>query len=109
MKQVYLITYPTGKIYVGKDAIGSYRYFGSPDMASVNADFATLPPEVPADYTIRKQVLWESERATDQELSAVEVAMIHKYQANDPAIGYNRWPKKRPTTGENGRSELREG
>jgi hypothetical protein len=39
MKQIYMITYPTGKIYIGKDSVGSYRYFGSPDMDIVNADF----------------------------------------------------------------------
>ncbi len=32
MKQVYKITYPTGKIYIGKDSIGSARYMGSPDQ-----------------------------------------------------------------------------
>jgi len=59
MKQVYLITYPTGKIYIGKDSLGSYRYYGSPDRALVNADFERLPEEVLKDYTIRKQILWE--------------------------------------------------
>jgi hypothetical protein len=96
MKQVYMITYPTGKIHIGKDAYGSYRYFGSPDMEIVNEDFATLPKSLLMDYTVRKQILWESETATDAELSATEVEMIHKYRSNDPAIGYNRWPKLRP-------------
>ena len=93
MKQVYMITYPTAKIYVGKDTVGSYRYFGSPDMDIINADFALLPDEVRKDYTIRKQILWESETATDAELSAIEVEMIRKYRSNDPRVGYNRWPK----------------
>lgn len=43
MKQVYLITYPTGKIYVGKDSVGSFEYFGSPSMKLVNADFEISP------------------------------------------------------------------
>ena len=93
MKQVYKITYPTGKIYIGKDAIGSSRYFGSPSMDLVNEDFATLPDEVRRDYTIRKEILWESDEATDAELSAKEVEMIRKYQSHNPDIGYNRWPK----------------
>jgi len=38
-KQVYMITYPTGKIYIGKDVYGSSRYFGSPNPEIVNADF----------------------------------------------------------------------
>ncbi len=40
-----MISYPTGKIYVGKDSVGSCRYFGSPNMDLVNADFQTLPRE----------------------------------------------------------------
>jgi hypothetical protein len=93
MKQVYKITYPTGKIYIGKDAIGSSRYFGSPSMSLINEDFATLPDHIRRDYTIRKQILWESSDASDAELSAKEVEMIRKFQSHNPAIGYNRWPK----------------
>ena len=93
MKQVYKITYPTGKIYVGKDSVGSYRYYGSPDMGVVNADFEKLPDAVRKDYTIRKQILWESPDCSEEELSAKEVEFIRKHQSNNPNIGYNRWPK----------------
>ena len=93
VKQVYKITYPTGKIYVGKDSFGSARYMGSPDLKIVNEDFAKLSKEVQLDYTVRKEILWESEEATESELSAKEIEMIRKYQSNDPALGYNRWPK----------------
>ena len=88
-----MITYPTGKIYVGKDSVGSHRYFGSPDMDIINADFANLPEEARKDYTIRKQVLWESETCTESELSQKEVEFIREYNSNDPNIGYNRRPK----------------
>lgn len=93
MKQVYRIPYPTGKIYIGKDSIGSARYIGHPDIDVVNADFATLADGLRKDYTIRKGILWESETASEAELSAKEVEMIRKYRSNDPNIGYNRWPK----------------
>lgn len=93
MKQIYKITYPTGKIYIGKDSIGSARYMGSPNIDIVNDDFTTLSSEQQRDYVIRKQILWESENATEAELSAKEVEMIHAHQSNDPSIGYNRWPK----------------
>ena len=93
MRVVYKITYPTGKIYIGKDSIGSARYIGNPNRDLVNADFANLPDEVRRDHTIRKQILWESETATEAELSAKEVEMIRFHRANDPEIGYNRWPK----------------
>lgn len=88
-----MITYPTGKIYIGKDTVGSYRYFGSPDIDVVNADFMSLPPEVRRDYTVRKQILWESESAADEELSNKEVEYIRKHRSNDPAVGYNHWPR----------------
>ena len=95
MKQIYLITYPTGKIYIGKDSVGSHRYYGSPDMNTVNADFKLLSDHIRSDYSIRKQILWQSETATEQELSAKEVEFIRQYKSNDPQIGYNRWPKHR--------------
>ena len=88
-----MITYPTGKIYVGKDSIGSARYMGSPDMDLVNADFATLDADLRGDYTVRKKILWESATATEAELAAKEVEMIRAYRSNDPKVGYNRWPK----------------
>ncbi|MNG17952.1 hypothetical protein D3C84_1019760 [compost metagenome] len=93
MKQIYKITYPTGKIYIGKDSIGSYRYYGSPDMEIVNKDFESLPEEIRKDYTIRKEILWESPDCEESLLSAKEVEFIRLHKSNDPTIGYNRWPK----------------
>jgi len=61
MKQVYRITYPTGKIYIGKDSVVSARYMGSPNLDLVNADFASLAEELLRDSTIRKEILWESD------------------------------------------------
>lgn len=92
-----MITYPTGKIYIGKDTYGSYRYFGSPDIKVVNADFAKLPETVRKDYTVRKQILWESQCCSDEELAAKEIEFIRQYRSNDPSIGYNRWPKFKET------------
>jgi hypothetical protein len=95
MKQVYKITYPTGKIYIGKDSIGSSRYFGNPNMDLVNEDFAQLPVEQRRDYFVRKEVLWESHTASDAELAEKEVEMIRRFQSNNPDVGYIRWPKWR--------------
>ena len=95
MKQVYLVTYPTGKIYIGKQAFESGRYMGTPNRDLINADFAKLPPEVRRDYTLRKQIVWESATATEAELSAKEVELIREHRSNDPAIGYNQWPRFR--------------
>jgi hypothetical protein len=93
MKQIYKITYPTGKIYIGKDSIGSFRYFCSPDMDVVNRDFQELPEALKKDYTVRKQILWESESCSEAELSEMEVKFIREHNANNPDSGYNRWPK----------------
>ena len=62
-------------------------------MHVVNEDFAKLPESVRRDYTIRKQILWESEDCSEAELSAKEVELIREFRSNDPEIGYNRWPK----------------
>jgi hypothetical protein len=35
---------------------------------------------------------WESATATDSEVTKKEVELIRQLRANDPAIGYNRWP-----------------
>ena len=92
VKKVYKITYPTGKIYIGKDSVGSYRYFGSPDILTVNADFMHLPETERRDYMVRKQILWESDTASEEELSAMEIKLIREYQSSNPLIGYNRFP-----------------
>jgi len=96
IKQVYKITYTTNKIYIGKDAYGSFRYFGSPNIKLVSIDFLKLPKNIQMDYTVRKEILWESETATDKELSQKEVELIRKFQSNNPEIGYNQWPKFKP-------------
>ena len=93
MKQVYKITYATEKIHIGKDSVESHRCFGSHDMEIINADFLSLSEEVRKDYTIRKQILWESETASEEELSSKEVEFIRQYQSNNPLFGYNRWAK----------------
>ena len=47
MKWIYKITYPNGKIYIGKDLTGTFRYFGSP-----NSKLLGLPKylNVPVKY-----------------------------------------------------------
>lgn len=46
------------------------------------------------DLTARKQILWESETATDAEVRAMEIKLIRELRANDPAIGYNLTPRR---------------
>lgn len=39
MKVIYKITYPNGKIYIGKDLTDSINYFGSADSRVIENDF----------------------------------------------------------------------
>jgi len=91
MKVIYKITYPNGKIYIGKDLTDSINYFGSACSELIAKDF---PRDQRRDFTIRREILWESDVATDREISLKEVELIREHRSNDPAIGYNRWPAR---------------
>jgi hypothetical protein len=94
-KQIYKITYPNGKIYVGMDLTGTLLYMGSPSAhAQIAADLGLEPHRF--DLILRKEILWESETATDAEVRAMETKLIRETRANDPAIGYNIMPRWKP-------------
>lgn len=90
MKVIYKITYPNGKIYIGKDLTGSVNYFGSADSRLIEKDFTR---DQLMDFSIRKEILWYSEDALDKEVNAKEVEFIRSYHSNNPKVGYNQWPK----------------
>ncbi len=92
MKVIYKITYPNGKIYIGKDLTGTLNYYGSANSKLIETDF-TL--EQIRNFTIQKEILWESDNANanDKEVALKEVEYIKAFDSNNPAIGYNRWPK----------------
>jgi hypothetical protein len=90
MKVIYRITYPNGKIYIGKDLTDSINYFGSANSKLIGKDFTR---EARRDFKIRKEILWGSETATDKEANRKEVEYILLYHSNDSNIGYNQWPK----------------
>ena len=92
MKVIYRITYPNGKIYIGKDLTDDIDYFGSANSALIAADFTR---EQRRDFTVRREIIWESETATDSEVALMEARLIRELRANDPAVGYNRWPPLR--------------
>ncbi len=89
-KVIYKITYPNGKIYIGKDLVDTLNYFGSASSKLIEKDFTR---EHRRDFIIRKEILFEAENLTDKEINKMEVEFIKKYQSNNPAIGYNQWPK----------------
>jgi len=90
MKQIYKITFQNKKIYIGKDLTGTLAYFGSMDSHYVESDFSK---EEKRSFSITKEILWESEEASDSEVNAKEVELIRTFQSNNPLIGYNKWPK----------------
>lgn len=87
-KIIYKITYPNGKIYIGKDLTDSINYFGSASSDLIAHDFTR---EERRDMTIRKEILFESYDTA--EVNRKEVEFIRKYNSNDPSVGYNQWPK----------------
>lgn len=90
MKVIYKITYPNGKIYIGMDLTDDINYFGSAASKIIAQDFTR---EQRRDFTIRRELLWESETATNADVRLKEVEYINAFNANNPATGYNRWPK----------------
>ena len=89
MKIIYKITYPNGKIYVGSDTAYNINYFGSANPELILSDFTW---EQQQDFTIRKEILWSSESASNSEVIKLEMSYIRSLRANDPSIGYNRHP-----------------
>ena len=72
-KVIYKITYPNGKIYIGQDRTDTLNYFGSADSKLIEQDFT---PEQLKDFTIRKEILWQSESATRSEITQQEAKLI---------------------------------
>ena len=90
MKVIYKITYPNGKIYIGQDLTDSINYFGSASSKLIEKDFTR---EQRRDFVIRKEILWESETVSNEEVNKKEIEYILLFRSNDPSLGYNRRPK----------------
>lgn len=87
-KVIYKITYPNGKIYIGKDLTNTLTYLGSVNSEYVEKDFSE---EEKKDFVIRKEIIFESDDI--DEINKIESKIILKYESNNPSIGYNKWPK----------------
>ena len=92
MKIIYKITYPNGKIYVGKDLTGSINYFWRADSRLIRKDFIR---EQRHDFSIRKEIIRESDDASDEKVNMKEVEFVRLFNSNDPEVGYKRWPGKK--------------
>ena len=51
VKVIYKVTYPNGKIYIGKDLSDSINYFGSAQNQFIEADFTR---DEKRDFTFRR-------------------------------------------------------
>ncbi len=94
MRVIYKITYPNGKIYIGKDMTDSINYFGSADDDLIAKDFTR---EERKTFTIKKEILFQSKKITNRKISKLEEKCIIRYRSNDPEIGYNQHPKFKNT------------
>ena len=88
IKNIYKITYPNGKIYIGKDLTNTLNYFGSADSSIIEKDFSEIEKKC---FIIKKEIIFES--LDTKEINVREVEFINKFKSNDPKIGYNKWPK----------------
>ena len=78
-KSVYKITYPNGKIYIGKDLTNSINYWGSANSDCIAIDFTD---EERKDMTIRREILFESD--STNEINEAEIEFIKQYDSNNP-------------------------
>ena len=90
LKIIYKITYPNGKIYIGKDLTDSINYFGSASSDLIARDFTR---EERQKFTITREILFETEDS--EVINRKEIELIKKYRSNAPEIGYNQWPKNK--------------
>ncbi len=85
---IYKITYPNGKIYIGKDRTGNLNYFGSPNHVQLAKELTWAQKR---SFTVKREILWEGS-GTQAELTQKETEFIVEFRSNEPAIGYNQWP-----------------
>lgn len=86
MKQVFKLTFPNRKVFIGKDGRGSITCFEGYSREAVEADFRNVI--LPA-FSITKEVLWESEKAGEEEMETVVERYVRMFRADDPQFGYN--------------------
>ena len=90
--QIYKITYPNGKIYVGQDRTDDINYFGSAHSDTIAKDFTRKERR---NFTITKEIIADVRNTTIQALNKLECRWIRKLNSADPTVGYNRTPRGR--------------
>ncbi|MGO9986339.1 MAG: hypothetical protein ACLPIX_19285 [Rhodomicrobium sp.] len=93
---VYKVTFPNGKIYVGRDTAETaeydyYKYMGSPILKAkklMHADMSSLLNTC-RTLTLTKEVLYEARECTVAHIKQKERDFIVLLKSTDRAIGYN--------------------
>jgi hypothetical protein len=78
MPAIHKFTYPNGKIYIGRDMLCPIQAAAGDQVLG---------------YNIQKETLWEATSAHSSEVRRRQTDFILQYHANDPVVGYNRWPR----------------
>jgi len=90
MVEVPLDDATSGLGVIGQDVTDDINYFGSANAALIAADFHGR--DARREFTVTRTILWESQGAAKAEVTRKEIELILLHRANDPAVGYNRWP-----------------
>ena len=89
-KVIYRTSYPNGKIYIYQPRPeGDYPLAGRREGRIIGGNGSS---EAHPSFAILREVLWESDTASDEESNAKEIELILQHRSNDPAVGYNLWP-----------------
>jgi len=90
--QIYKITYPNGKIYIGQDRTDDINYFGSANGSIIALDFTRQQRQ---SMTITKEILFDIDNTTIKELTRLELSVIREFNSDNPSTGYNRTRRAR--------------
>jgi hypothetical protein len=93
IRTVYKVTFPNSKIYIGSTINNRICYFGNAACHLLERDFT---PEELSDFTIRKEILWQSKTAATGHVRIIEERLILAYRSNDFSVGYNQRPVYKP-------------
>ncbi len=93
---VYKVTFPNGKIYVGRDTAETaefdyYKYMGSPILKAKQLMHAEMSPLLNErrTLTVTKEVLYEARECTVAHIKQKERDFIALLRSTDRAFGYN--------------------
>ena len=92
---VYKITFINGKIYIGQNTERNLKfrdpfYVGSFNKEYVYEDLMNSGWDGSSFPVVSKEILWQSDNTTINEVTKKEIEYIKKYKSTDPQIGYNQ-------------------